>query len=44
MKGCITKKHFFQVAWVIGLRTAIRLLLSKKPVALMVLVEGIQRA
>lgn len=42
MKGNITKRHVVAVARVLGFRTAIRLLLSSRPVALQILVGGLK--
>ena len=38
MKGVITKKHFFLVAKELGLKAAIKLLINRKPVALLALI------
>lgn len=41
MKGVITKKHFLVIAKEFGLRKAIKILLSQKPVALTLLMKEI---
>lgn len=41
MKGNITKRHFFAVWKVLGLKIAMQLIVSREPVALGVLVRGI---
>ena len=38
MKGVVTKKHFILVAKEFGLKIAIKLLLSRKPVALLAII------
>jgi hypothetical protein len=40
MNGVITKKHFFLIAKAFGLKIAIKVLLSRKPVALTTLMGG----
>ncbi len=39
MTGTITRRHFLTVAREFSIRTAIRLLISRKPVALTVLIS-----
>jgi len=39
MKGVVTKKHFFMVVKSFGWSKAFRLLLSRKPVALLALIS-----
>ena len=41
MKGTITKKHFLMILKEFGWKKAIKILLSRKPVALTLLMEGI---
>jgi hypothetical protein len=40
MDGVVTKKHFFLIAKAFGLKMAIKVLLSRKPVALNTLMGG----
>jgi len=42
MQGNITKKDFLAIAQVIGIKTALKILLSSRPVALQVLVAGLK--
>ncbi len=37
MNGLVTKKHFFQIWIAFGLKKAVKILISREPVALMVL-------
>jgi hypothetical protein len=43
MTGTITKKHFFQIAKAFGWKVAVKVLLSREPVALNTLL-GVQHA
>jgi len=42
MKGCIRKRDVLAVAWVVGVWAAIKLLVSRRPVALQILVESMR--
>jgi hypothetical protein len=39
MQGVVTKRHFFQIARTFGWRKALRVLTSRRPVALTILME-----
>lgn len=40
MQGLVTKKHFFQIAQAFGWKMAFKILVSRKPVALITLMKG----